>query len=451
MSKLFSKYGASVRVAKNTTEARNELAKLKFDAVILDLNLESGNEGMEILSEIRKTEEELPVIFITGYGTIDNAVKAMKEGASDFILKPVDNVNLLNLVKKNIQFTSLKTENKYLREKINQNQKTTTYITRNQEVKNSISMLDKVKNTGESILITGESGVGKEVLAQYIHFTGNRQDKPFVSINCAALDENLLLNELFGHEKGAFTGADERKPGKFETAHDGTLFLDEIGEMSLAVQAKLLRVLEDNSFERVGGTKKISVDVRVICATNRDIEEHIKNERFRKDLYYRINVIKAHLPPIRERTEDIRPLVDFFVEYYAREYMKTIQPIGEEQYRIFERYSWPGNIRELKNVINQSVLLSENGKLHPVLPAKTEEECTNGKETQRFLEEQETQKDELQNISSLADEIKKITSYHERRIIKSALYASGGNKSETSRKLNITRKTLQSKIDKYNL
>jgi DNA-binding NtrC family response regulator len=395
----------------------------------------------------------------------------MKEGASDFVLKPVDNTSLLEIVSKNLEYSSLKSENAYLKEEVKQNLRSADFITQNEGILKSLSVVDKVKDTKETVLITGESGVGKEVLAQYIHYTSNRKENPFVALNCAALDENLLLSELFGHEKGAFTGAHQRKPGKFELAHEGTLFLDEIGEMNPTTQAKLLRVLEEGAFERVGGTKRITVNVRVVCATNRDLERHMEEGLFRKDLFYRINVISVHLPPLRERREDIPPLIDYFIDFFSKRYVKRGIRADAGLYDLLSSYSWPGNVRELKNVINQTVLLAEGGRLNPILPR--DEGCvrrgagtgtyfergsgsdsTGASRDRRSGEVPSEQSESVPAVpaeGALSERMEEVVSYYESRIIDGVLTDCGGNKSEAARRLEVTRKTLQAKLDKYGL
>ncbi len=444
LKKLFSRSNAEVRTAETADEAIEIVEGWRIDVVILDLNLGRGKSGIDVLRAIRCIEEEVPVIIITGYGTIDNAVSAMKEGASDFVLKPVDNTSLLEIVSKNLEYSNLKSENAYLKEEVKQNLRSADFITRNEGILKSLTVVDKVKNTKETVLITGESGVGKEVLAQYIHYTSNRKENPFVALNCAALDENLLLSELFGHEKGAFTDAHQRKPGKFELAHEGTLFLDEIGEMNPTTQAKLLRVLEEGTFERVGGTKRITLNVRVVCATNRDLERHMKQGLFRKDLFYRINVINVHLPPLRERPEDIPPLIDYFIDFFSKRYVKRGIRADAKLYDLLSSYSWPGNIRELKNVINQTVLLAEDGKLNPIFPQ--DEGCGRAEP-----ETVSTFGLAVSGEGPLSERMEEVVSYYESRIIEGVLTDCGGNKSEAARRLAVTRKTLQAKLDKYGI
>ncbi|MDT8298839.1 MAG: sigma-54 dependent transcriptional regulator, partial [Spirochaetaceae bacterium] len=312
LGNIFSGEGYRVRTADSRQAALKEASDFMPDAVLLDIRLK-GEDGLDVLKDIRKTVPEAVVIMITGYGSIGSSVQAIKEGASDYILKPIDRTAILDAVGKNIELKTLRTENSFLKSELRETRGVQTIDTVVTGVKDVIRVADRVKDTGASILITGESGSGKELLAQYIHYTSIRQERNFIGVNCAALSDSLLLSELFGHEKGSFTGAHEQRPGKFELADGGTLFLDEIGDMSLEIQAKILRVLEERNFERVGGIRSISVDVRVIAATNRDLEEFIREGRFRQDLYYRLKVISCHLPPLRERLDDIPLLVDGFI------------------------------------------------------------------------------------------------------------------------------------------
>ncbi|WP_455382037.1 sigma-54-dependent transcriptional regulator, partial [Salinispira pacifica] len=325
LQRLFQKEGYQVVAADGPAAALEAAQRGTVDVAVIDIRLKNGKSGIDLITEIRALEPDAVVIVVTGYGSIDTAVAAMKEGAAEYIVKPIDNIKLLDSVSKNLQLRALKQENSFLRSELySRNRSSQEFITRNRAISFVLDKADKIKNSPVTALITGESGTGKEVLARHIHFTSNRKEARFVSINCAALSESLLLSELFGHEKGAFTGAIERKAGKFEIADGGTLFLDEIGDMPLEIQAKLLRVLEENAFERVGGTRRISVDVRILAATNKDLLELIADGRFREDLYYRINIVSFHLPPLRERREDIPLLVEHFLRKYNEKYKKCV-------------------------------------------------------------------------------------------------------------------------------
>ena len=326
----------------------------------MDVRLKGEHSGVDLLKELKRLEPDLVVLIITGYGSVDTAVASLKGGAADYFLKPIDNTRLLESVRKNLEMRALASENRFLKDELVQ-RSPHTFVTRDPALTALIAAADKVKNQSVTVLITGESGAGKEVLARYIHFGGSRREASFIGLNCAALSESLLLSELFGHERGAFTGAVERKRGKFELADGGTLFLDEIGDMSLEVQAKLLRVIEESAFERLGGVKRITVDVRILSATNKDLPALIKQGKFREDLYYRINVVSFHLPPLRKRRGDIPLLVEHFLAKYSERYVRERVPLTRPRWRRSPRMTGPGNVRELENVVNRIVLLGETG------------------------------------------------------------------------------------------
>ncbi len=437
--KLFGREGFDVFTSENYKDAVEIVSKKKIDIALLDIRLKGPQDGIELLKEIKKRDPGVIVFMVTGHGSIPNSVAAMQEGAADYILKPIDNNKLLTIIRKNLEIKTLRAENSFLKKALIKKVYSYDFITDNPAVKDVIKVADKIKNIAATVLITGESGVGKEVLARYIHFTSNRREANFVGINCAALSDSLLLSELFGHERGAFTGAVEQKIGKFELADYGTLFLDEVGDMSVDVQSKLLRVLEERSFERVGGTKKIFVDVRIIAATNRNITDLIKKGRFRQDLYYRLNVISCYLPPLRERTEDIPLLSDHFLKQYNRRYNKNVQGIESYLLDRLRSYHWPGNVRELQNMINQAVLLCEGDMITSLSfqdSGGTDlfdvvEASGQGKPLKEFLEE--------------------VVSHYEKQLIARVLSSNDHNRSKTARDLDITRKTLARKIDKYNL
>ncbi len=442
LTNLFEKAGFRVFAYGDFDRAVSTVREENIDIAILDIRLKDKRSGIDLLRELKRIEPDIIVIIITGYGSIDTAITSMKEGASDYIIKPIDNAKLLDIVNKNLQIRNLRNENYYLKNELLSRSTSYKFVTRNSELQAVLKKADKIKNSPVTVLIMGESGTGKEVLARYIHFTSNRRQKEFVSINCAALSESLLLSELFGHEKGAFTGAVERKTGKFEIANGGTLFLDEIGDMSLEVQAKLLRVLEESSFERVGGTKRISVDVRIIAATNKDLKSLIDEGLFREDLYYRINVVSFNLIPLRERREDIALLIDYFLEKYNKKYRKHVKGFDKETMQLFMSYKWPGNVRELDNIVNQAVLLAE-------------EEVINLKGLKKyFLSEDSvgvTSTFDIGGISSLKAYINGVIAEYEKRVIEYFLNKNSFNKSKTARELGLTRKSLLLKIKKYNI
>ena len=441
LERLFKKQGFTVYASGEFAKAVEIAEKYSIDVALLDIRLKSGDRGVELLKKLKKIEPELLGIMITGYGSIDTAVASMKEGASDYMLKPVDNRSLLELVYKNLELRRLKNDNSFLRDELLNQSLANKCITTNPELQDLLRKADKIKQSAVTALITGESGTGKEVLARYIHFTSNRNEGKFVGVNCAALSENLLLSELFGHEKGSFTGAVRRKIGKFEIANKGTLFLDEIGDMSLDIQAKLLRVIEENSFERVGGTKSIQVDVRILAATNKDLERGIKEGIFREDLYYRINVVRFHLPPLRRRKEDIPLLIDHFIEKYNRKYNKQVLKFDDGAIEALLAYDWPGNVRELENVVNNAILLSERGIIG-----------VEGLKQNIFSGVVEKpQEIDFSKVSSLKETVDRIIERYEKQIVKEFLHKNDYNKSKTARDLDITRKTLAQKIEKFGL
>ncbi len=441
LKNLFRKEGFAVYSLADFSQALAAADKHTIDAALLDIRLKDGKNGIHLLKALKKIEPDMVVIVITGYGSIDTAVTSMKEGAADYILKPIDNRKLLDTVYKNLEIRSLKSDNYYLRNELLNRYLSYQFITCNRELQSLLNKADKIKNNPVTVFITGESGTGKEVLARYIHFSSNRREGKFVTINCAALSESLLLSELFGHEKGSFTGAIERKIGKFEIANNGTLFLDEIGDMSIDIQAKLLRVIEESSFERVGGTKQINVDVRLITATNKDLKKEINEGKFREDLYYRINVVSFHLPPIRERKEDISLLLDHFIKKYNLRYKKKVLKFDDEAVAALTSYNWPGNVREIENIVNQAVLLSEKDVISV---------CSLKKSVFSGADEDRLSVD-ISRVKSLKETVQKIVSAYERQIIEQFLRKNDYNKSKTARSLSITRKTLAQKIEKYNL
>jgi DNA-binding NtrC family response regulator len=433
LENLFRREGFTVHSAGTYEAALAAAASYPIDAAVLDVRLKGDRSGVDLLRELKRLEPDLAVIIITGYGSVDTAVATLKGGAADYFVKPIDNPKLLEAVRRNLELRALARENRFLRDELAQRCYSHEMVTQDPGVRAILAKADRVKDSPATVLLTGESGTGKEILARYIHFTGNRRDARFVGINCAALSESLLLSELFGHERGAFTGALERKVGKFELADGGTLFLDEIGDMSLDIQAKLLRVIEESGFERLGGVKRIEVDVRVVAATNKDLGALIRAGRFREDLYYRINVVALHLPPLRERPGDVPLLVDHLLDKYCERYGREPLRLPEVLRAALARRSWPGNVRELENVINQYVLLGETSVPGDDAP------------------EPEARGQDAGEPRSLREAVAEVTAREERRIIAACLVRNHGNKSRTARDLFITRKTLAEKIARHGL
>jgi DNA-binding NtrC family response regulator len=441
LKNFFTRQGYRVYEAADFHTALELTRTQEMDVVVIDIRLKSGKNGIDLLRELRKTDPDLVEIIITGYGSIDTAVTSMKEGAADYIVKPIDNKKLLNSVVRNLELRELKNENIFLKRELMDRCLPNQFITQNPDMRRLLEEVDRIKNSPVTILIQGESGTGKEVLARYIHFTSTRKEGRFVTINCAALSEHLLLSELFGHEKGAFTGAIERQIGKFEIADRGTLFLDEISEMSRDIQAKLLRVIEENSFERVGSTRRIYVDVRIIVATNTDLEGLIARGMFREDLYYRINVMNLFLTPLRMRKEDIPLLVEHFLDKYNRLYNKEIGGFSPQALEILHGYHWPGNARELENVVNQVVLLNDGGII----------EAGDLKKSHFAGQNRNTPPIDVSEVTSLKDTMSEVTARYEKHIISHFLQKNRYNQSKTASELSLTRKTLAEKIRRYNL
>ena len=350
--------GFEILTANSGLEALDILKNSDVDLVLTDMKMPSM-DGIELLGRIKALFPGLPVIMMTAHGSVDKAVEAMQKGAYTYILKPFDNERLVIYVNKAVAMYRVVKENRNLRDAVESHYSFGNIIGKSKEMLDVFEIIKKVAPTTATVLIEGESGTGKELVAKSIHFNSQRRDKLFIAVNCSALAENLLESELFGHEKGAFTGAVAMKKGRFELADGGTLFLDEIGELSHGLQVKLLRVLQDKIFERVGGTKSVTSDIRVIAATNKRLKDEIKNGRFREDLFYRLNVLDIVLPPLRQRTKDIRLLTCHFIKKYADERNSIIPVTGVEQEveRLFYNYSWPGNVRELENVIERAMIL----------------------------------------------------------------------------------------------
>lgn len=356
--------GYRVDTAKNGKNALDLVNNKSYDLVLTDLRMPDV-DGLEVLSGVKDVDSETSVIVMTAYGTIEDAVTAMKFGAFDFITKPFDTEHLCVLVNRALENRRLIAEASLLRQELLAGQGLENIIGQNQKMVELSQMVEKVARSDASVLLQGESGTGKELFARAIHKLSPRSNGPYITINCAAIPRELLENELFGSEKGAFTGANARKMGKFEIAHTGTIFLDEIGDMDISLQAKLLRVLQQKNFERLGGTKTVDVDVRVIAASNMELPELIRQKQFREDLYYRLSVFPLNIPPLRERNDDITLLVTYFVEKYCRDMKKPIKSLTKDALKLLEQYHWPGNVRELQNTIERAVILAEGKKISP--------------------------------------------------------------------------------------
>ncbi len=422
--------GFEVISAKNGDGALMMVAEELPDLILLDIWL-PDIDGIEVLRRIKNDYPYLQVIMISGHGTIETAVKAIKMGAYDFIEKPLSLENILLTINNALNFYQLAEENRLLRQKVQGYYGPTGKSEIITELKRQIEM---VAPTNAWVLIRGENGTGKEVVAHAIHQKSQRADKPFVEVNCAAIPEELIESELFGHEKGSFTGAYSKKRGKFDLANEGTLFLDEIGDMSLRTQAKILRILQEQKFERVGGTKTISVDVRVIAASNKNLEEEIGKGTFREDLYYRLNVIPIEVPPLRERLEDIPILADEFLEHFCYRSGSGKKKMSPDALELLKNYDWPGNVRELKNMVERLVILTP-GKLI----------------TAEDIPDSLKKKLRLYSQSPLfqVDSLKEARSYFEREFILRKLAENNGNISQTAEAIGIERSHLHKKIKAY--
>ncbi len=433
LAKALELDGYDVLTAEDGMTGWNLINNKHVDAVIADLKMPRLS-GEELLKRISSAYPTLPVIILTGHGTIESAVAAMRDGAFDFVTKPVNLDRLSLLIRRALSNRELYLEHAALKEEmelLKKKQKFGRIVGRSNRMKQVMDVVEQVANTKASVLITGESGVGKELIADALHDLSSRSKHPYVKVHCAALSESLLESELFGHEKGSFTGAASRKRGRFELADKGTIFLDEIGEINAQVQIKILRVLQERNFERVGGENSVSVDVRIVSATNRDLKEEISSGRFREDLFYRLNVVHVHVPALRERKEDIPLLTTAFLKEFSEENGKQIQGISHRASSLLYNYSWPGNIRELRNCIESAVVLCRTDVIEiEDLPVAIRQ----GNDDEQIL---------VPLGSSLEEAQKKI--------IQATLNYCKGNKSRTAEVLEIGRKTLHRKLQDYSL
>jgi len=366
LRKALERSGYTVDEAPDGTAAIQKLRGRRYQVVLSDLKM-PGASGLDVLRESKLADATIPVILLTAFGSVEEAVTAMKEGAFDFVQKPVDLEHLKVLVQRAARQQEVLRENLLLREEFSARYGFPRIVGEHSSIRDLSQQIQRVAQTDSTVLLLGESGTGKELFARAVHHVSPRRDQPFVALNCAAIPEGLVENELFGHERGAFTGAGARKAGKMDLAHRGTLFLDEIGELPLAIQAKLLRVLEERSFERVGGTQSIEVDVRIVVATNRDLHKAVAEKSFREDLFFRISAVPLTIPPLRERGNDVLLLAEHFLEKFAREFAKPGAHLSEDAKQRILDYRWPGNVRELQNAIERAVILSDG----PLISAET--------------------------------------------------------------------------------
>ena len=431
--------GYTVAEAVDARAALNEIANSRHRLILTDLRMPNGS-GLDVLRSARSADADMPVIVMTAFGSIDEAVQAMKDGAHDFLQKPVDSNHLLLLVERALEQARLRTENVLLREEWSRRYGFPRIIGESDVVKRAVAETQRVAQTEATVLLLGESGTGKELFARAVHHLSARRDKPFVAINCAAIPETLIENELFGHERGAFTGASDRRLGKFELASGGTIFLDEIGELPLGVQGKLLRAIEEKMIDRIGGRAPVAVDVRVVAATNKDLKVAVDNGQFRGDLFFRLAVFPIEVPPLRDRGDDITLLARHFAADIGRELRGREARLTDDAVAALKHHRWPGNVRELENAIERACILSDTMKLEPAdlgLGATASEDP-----------------DALQQLDlsgTLSDVAHRVLRLVERRKIQSALAANGGNKSRTAEDLGVSYKTLLNKMKEYTL
>jgi DNA-binding NtrC family response regulator len=360
MIDLLSEVGYEVLGAQDGVEAMEMVVEHSFNLVITDLKMPKG-DGLQVLEEVKKVNPQIMVIICTGYGTVDTAVKAMRLGAYDYITKPIKTEEMKLVVQRAMDYQRLQAENVLLQKQLKTKYRFKNLIGDSDLMQQVFQFIEKIAATSSTVLICGESGTGKELVAKAIHYNSDRKDEPMIPVNCGAIPEDLLESELFGYEKGAFTGAIKTRIGRFELADRGTIFLDEIGDMSPGLQVKILRVLQEHEFERVGGVKSIKVDIRIVAATHRDLEKAVKQGVFREDLYYRLNVIPITIPPLRERTSDIPLLTHHFMKKFNRGKKQNIKGVSQESMNTLLRYHWPGNVRELENIIERMVILKGEG------------------------------------------------------------------------------------------
>jgi len=419
----------------NGEKAIEKISEDKPDLILLDIWM-PGMDGLETLTKIRDIYPDQLVVMMSGHGTIETAVRSTKLGAYDFIEKPLSLEKVLLCIQNAVKIGQLVEENRELKAKIG---KENEMIGSSKLIKELKKQIKIASPTSGWILITGENGTGKELVARSIHHNSRRHDKPFVEVNCAAIPEELIESELFGHEKGSFTGATTQRRGKFDQAHQGTLFLDEIGDMSLKTQAKVLRILQEHKFERVGGNKTIEVDVRVIAATNKDLEKEISEGQFREDLYYRLNVIPFHVPPLRERKTDIPHLATHFLEYFCSKESRETKNLDEDAMKAIQEYSWPGNVRELKNLTERLVIMS---------PGNT---ITRGQLPQSIFGKQQLASTDHGSITLSADTFRSAKEEFEKEFLVQKLEENDWNISRTAEAIEIERSNLHRKIKSYGI
>ena len=431
LKKLLGGWGYEVFEADDGSVAIEEVRKRPFDLILMDIRMLKVS-GIEALEQVKIINPVIPIIIMTAYASVETAVDALKKGAYDYLTKPLDFDELKMAINRATEHNQLKKENEYLKERLGQKFDSQNMIGRSPLMVKLLETVEQVAATEATVLITGESGTGKEMIANAIHYNSLRKGAPFIKINCAALTESLLESELFGHEKGAFTGADKRREGKFRQADGGSIFLDEVSEMSAAMQVKLLRVLQERELTPVGGAEVIAVNVRVIAASNKDLKKEMEQKRFREDLFYRLNVVALNVPSLKDRKEDIPLLAQHFQQVFVTKNKKNIKGFTPQSMEKLVKYKWPGNVRELMNAVERAVVLSRSEYLDAdeLVLLMTDNPIADISERLSLPK------------NMLLDDI-------EKRSILEAINTCGGNKSEAARRLGITRKTLRKKLDKY--
>ncbi|GAX60053.1 response regulator [Candidatus Scalindua japonica] len=428
LSEALQRNGFSVDNASDGQEAVSLTDRINYDMIFLDMRMPRMG-GLKVLERVKKTSKETTVVIMTAYGSIESAVEAMQKGAYDYIIKPFSLDNIELLLKRVQERQKLIDENKYWRSKLDSNVENEFILDKRSRMFGVLNNVKRIAQSKASVLIQGESGTGKELIAHSIYSYSQRKSKPFIKVNCAALSESLLESELFGHEKGAFTGADLKRMGRFELANGGTLLLDEISEVSPKIQAKLLRVLEQEEFERVGGTKTLKVDVRIIATTNRDLRQEIEKNNFRQDLYFRLNVIPVIVPPLRERREDVPVLAEYFFDKYKSGIDTPLTRISNEALDRLAQYDWPGNVREMKNLIHRCTVMIDSEVLVP-------------EHFENMLTVSKSKKNKEFSVGQTIEDV-------ERDLIYKTLEKTGGNKTRAAEILDVTPRTLRNKLSRY--
>jgi two-component system response regulator HydG len=431
---ILKSWGYRVEGADDGQSALDLIRERPFDLILMDVRM-ARMSGLEALKHIKTYNPAIPILIMTAYSSVESAVEAIKAGAYDYLTKPLDFEALKLTIERALEHIHLKAENRALKEKLVAEFDIRNIVGKSRAMKDLLDMLAMVSPSEATVLITGESGTGKELIARCIHYNSPRKSHPMVVVNCAALTDTLLESELFGHEKGAFTGADKRREGRFMQADKGTIFLDEIGETSPTMQAKLLRVIQEREIERVGGEETLKVDVRILAATNRNLEEDVSAGKFREDLFYRLNVVTLNVPALRDRRDDIPLLAQHFLEKYSVKNRKTVKGFTPQAMDLLVKYEWPGNVRELENAIERAVILL------------TGEHISEKELPLSILQNVDAAEEHLLSPAAAADP--RPLEEVEREAILAALEAVGGNKSEAARRLGITRKTLHQKLKRY--